>query len=323
MRYPFRHAVDRYIREYSGVLSTETLKMRIRGYRRIADCVEFLHSEGSTSTQDPHRFTVHDVREVAVYLKGKGLAPSTLNTEISLLQNILMFCGNDSVRLAKVRYPSMLPKQVKGGEDLVDPAVVERILFEVNNTVSVLDLHHWMPCVIALSTGARLNEFRNMRAEDFDLVGRRVRVSYPKGFESWGRVRTVPIRPEFYPAVRRWVDFIGSGYLFSRPYEDVPVSRNTLTRYRRDVCDKLHCDFDYRMCRRTYGQSMIDEGVPLEVVSVLLGHARTDTTDVFYARVRNSSAVESVLDRWSMMEGLAGRIGYEPDEKKSSAEREI
>ena len=52
------------------------------------------------------------------------------------------------------------------------------------------------------------------------------------------------------------------------------------------------------MCRATYGQLMLDEGIPLEVVSVLLGHSRSETTEGYYARVRNCVAVEDALGVW-------------------------
>lgn len=319
MRYPFRHAVDRYIREYSGVLSVETIKMRVRAYRRITGYVEYLHSHGRISTQDPHDFTVHDVREFVMFERLRGISPSTLENEISYLQNILMFCDNDSVRFFKVRYPAAVPIQKKGGEPIMDPEEYDRLVEIMDSIVDPADLRRWIPTAIALGTGARLNEFRNMRVEDFDLSSRSVRISYPKGFESWGRVRVVPIRPEFLPAIIRWLDFVGSGYILPRPYDGVPISRNTLEKYRRGICGLMGIAYDYRMCRRTYGQRMIDEGVPLSVVSVILGHSRVDTTTTFYARVRNETAVGEVVSRWYKVEDLP-----EPaSEKYSGAEEGI
>lgn len=42
----------------------------------------------------------------------------------------------------------------------------------------------------------------------------------------------------------------------------------------------------------------MDDGVPEECVSVLLGHASTETTARYYARTRERAAIRAVRDVW-------------------------
>lgn len=43
---------------------------------------------------------------------------------------------------------------------------------------------------------------------------------------------------------------------------------------------------------------LLDGGVPEECVSVLLGHASTATTNRYYARTRERSAIAAVREMW-------------------------
>lgn len=46
--------------------------------------------------------------------------------------------------------------------------------------------------------------------------------------------------------------------------------------------------------RRTYGQTLLDRGVPLETVSVMLGHSSTTTTERHYCQENTTSAMLEV-----------------------------
>ena len=72
---------------------------------------------------------------------------------------------------------------------------------------------------------------------------------------------------------------------------DGHYSQQGLSRLRELVKADTGIDFDGRMCRRTYGQTSIDEGVPLDAVSRMLGHRTTKTSETYYARRTNEAAI--------------------------------
>ena len=59
---------------------------------------------------------------------------------------------------------------------------------------------------------------------------------------------------------------------------------------------------DLRKCRRTHGQRLVDAKVPISVVSVVMGHASTRTTEQHYARVKHAVAVEEVTKTFNSLE---------------------
>ena len=285
--------------EYSDFLSPISFKVRSRALRRICGYVEDLYAHGHLSTMDPASFTVYDVKVFVMSLRSSEpkLAPGTINREVVNFQSICVFRGNDCVRFARARWPRLVPSVSKGGTPILSSDQISAIKSHVSNCTTK-DLRPWMPIVLSLATGARANEFRNYKVEDFDLSARRAVIRVPKGIDSWGHVRTVPIRPEFLDVIGIYLEYIGSGYLFPS-LSGGPVTTKTLAARRRDICKEvLGFSFDFRMCRATYGQLMLDEGIPLEVVSVLLGHSRSETTEGYYARVRNCVAVEDALGVW-------------------------
>lgn len=60
--------------------------------------------------------------------------------------------------------------------------------------------------------------------------------------------------------------------------------------------------FDFRACRRTYGQLAIDEGMPPDTVVLLMKHSTSKTIETYYCRKRPSVAIEETLKIWEGFE---------------------
>ena len=71
---------------------------------------------------------------------------------------------------------------------------------------------------------------------------------------------------------------------------------NTLRDFKCYAEDKVGETFDLRICRRTYGQRMINYGVSIEWVSKFMGHASALTTERYYGSLSNSMAVQGVTE---------------------------
>lgn len=296
MRYGFRRAVDSWVKEYSPVLGDTTLPVRIRALNTICDDVERLFDNGKISTTEPASLSVYDVSVIVSSWKKRGdLKISTISRKIYYLQSICLFCSNNAVAFARARYPALFPKESKGEALQLSVDEIRLVIFAVESVPSDA-LLHWMPSVVALATGARTNEMRLMHVSDFDLNDHKVIIGNPKGRGVWTDSRIVPVRPEFVPVIARYLSSIPDGYLFDNG--GVPYSINAFGVWRRRICEDLGFAFDYRVLRATYGQMMLDEGLPIEVVSVLLGHASSRVTETYYARVRRSQAVSRALDLW-------------------------
>lgn len=65
------------------------------------------------------------------------------------------------------------------------------------------------------------------------------------------------------------------------------------------VEDDLEMKFDYRKCRRTFGQRAIDEGQSMHDVSLVMGHATTATTQKDYCDKDEHNAARDMQKFWS------------------------
>ncbi|MFA7112016.1 MAG: tyrosine-type recombinase/integrase [Sphaerochaeta sp.] len=65
----------------------------------------------------------------------------------------------------------------------------------------------------------------------------------------------------------------------------VPRSISTIRKMCYAIGEKVKVDFHPHLLRHTYATELVDKEVPLEVVKLLLGHSRMDTT-LIYAFVR-------------------------------------
>ena len=297
-RYPFRHAVNEFMDAYRGVYADTTYRELDRRFRRIGRILEDLRSSGEVSTTDPARMTPEDVKAFAVYLRTiSKVRPASLQHDVGTLQTICMYFGNDCVRFARAKYPLAFPVQGKSRGSVIERPEFDRIVSYADRCDGA-DLRDAAAVLLCLGSGLRPCEIREARVSDLDIGASTMYVRRPKGGDSWGMNRTVPVRPEVRSVLARYV--LGrapDSYLFPSP-KGGRVSENSLGVWRSNVCARCGVSFDYRKCRRTYGQYLLDEGYSLEDVSVLLGHSNETTTSVYYGRRRPERVVQSVLSGW-------------------------
>ena len=76
------------------------------------------------------------------------------------------------------------------------------------------------------------------------------------------------------------------------------LSSNGIDEIVNIVCKDLEIKIDARMCRRTFGQKYLDNGLDIESVSILMGHSSTKTTERFYSRKRLDQAMAQARETW-------------------------
>ncbi len=131
-------------------------------------------------------------------------------------------------------------------------------------------------------------------------------VQHPKGEKKYGRTCKVIVDPQMYPFLTRYFRAraayvrdhgLTTGALFpGKESKTGHLAANTFRKFKVDAEEKVVETLDLRICRRTYGQRMINYGVSIERVSKLMGHANTLTTEKYYGSPSNSLVVEYVAD---------------------------
>ncbi len=149
---------------------------------------------------------------------------------------------------------------------------------------------------VLATTGMRVGEALGLRHEDWDAAERQVRVV---ARDNDNRARSKSPVPRTIPVpaslVRAYADYLheeygelDSDYVFVNLWGGRVGSPLTYAAVY-DLVRRLrsHCgiDFDPHWFRHTYATGLLRSGVPIEVVSSLLGHASVATTSATYAHL--------------------------------------
>jgi len=310
-RYPFPEFVGQYLETVGGVISPLTFEDVQRRYSRQSKIFIVLKNEGKVSTTSPQRFTPEDIRAFLLYRKNLGASPTDLRKDISALRALCDFCNNTCVSKCLIKYPMLKPR-VKDGRLPSMPrsdyqAIIDRLPSVPRDWYLVRA--YAMVCLFVF-TGTRTKELRLANIRDVNVHTWELEILHPKGEGSYGDARTVPIPPSIRGIVSLYLDMrkewaieygIDVPALFpSYESRDGYLSDKTMRIIRKIVEDDLGIQFDFRMCRRTFGQQYIDAQLNVESVSILMGHASTKTTEKHYCRQKNRVAIENAKGVWDL-----------------------
>jgi len=150
-------------------------------------------------------------------------------------------------------------------------------------------------------SGIRVGEALGLRHEDICPAGREITI-VPRANDNGARsksrdARTVPVSTQ---VIRLWGDYLHEEYgdldsdyvfvnLFAAPRGRAlgyPAVYDLIRRLR----ERTGIDFDPHWCRHSAATRMLRDGVPVEVVSKLLGHASVTTTLSVYGHLTAEDA---------------------------------
>jgi site-specific recombinase XerD len=164
-------------------------------------------------------------------------------------------------------------------------------------------------------SGCRIGEALGLRHEDIAAAERQVticpRVNDNRARAKSRQPRTVPVSVEL---IRLWADYLtgeygdlDSDYLFVNLFAE-PRGRALTYSAVYDLVRRLRArtgiDFDPHWYRHTMATRALRDGVPIEVVSKLLGHASITTTSAIYGHL-------SVEDARQVLEAAGWFTGRE------------
>jgi integrase/recombinase XerD len=214
---------------------------------------------------------------------------------------------------------------------IVEHGEVEWLDSEEDEAVADVDMDPLEEIVWGLArlAGLRISEIPSLRDEDVDVESGEIHIRDGK---TRAAKRDVQILPRLYSAIEHWRahrdDLYGdpppsSPFVrTSRVLKDVPgrpakpittvyidriikrVATRAEVRLHRDhagaaiAIDKLGhntTEVSAHTLRRTYGSDLLNRGVPIEVLSDQLGHARIGITQEAYARLLKKTVRRTVL----------------------------
>jgi len=215
-------------------------------------------------------------QDIAVFLtvgQAAGLAPSTLNTKLSILAKVFAhLCDEDLMRQQPVRWrqhhlmvPQGLPKAIPDA-DLV-------AFFQVIDS-----LRDRLLFLLMLRCGLRVSEACALPWEAVDLQAGTVRIDRGKGQVD----RLVYISADVTQAFQRWQRHRTPGvYVFPSPQRRRPHLFRSMVNLLMNqylAAAGLTTHYSPHCLRHTFATHLLNAGVPLEVLKELMGHQSLQQT---------------------------------------------
>jgi len=238
------------------------------------------------------------------YLLGKGMQPSTVNVRVAAIRSYLNYAADmdvsvQSVALAISRI-SPCKTITKEKPILTEDALAALLAAPPNTRTGVRDR---AILVLLYNTAVRISELLNVRLCDIAPDKR-----YPCIFITGkgNKERTIQLTDEAAGHLEEYLrvyhrDSPKDAYLFSTTIKgktdrmSVGNVQRIIKKYAAQVRaegialpESVHC----HMFRRTRATNLYQNGVAIELVSTVLGHARTETTKNYYAK----ASVEQLRD---------------------------
>ena len=170
-----------------------------------------------------------------------------------------------------------------GARLALTPAQVSKIKLELSSHSSCHDLCLFM---IAVDSMLRASDLLRLRVRDVQLPNGKIRQTF-----TWKQKKTSrPVHPVLTPAsqsiLKKWIKQSGKNktqFLFTRekPNSSLPIStgfyRTLIKQWARSIGLPPH-DYSAHSLRRSKATFMYGNGVPVEIIGRLLGHASMAST---------------------------------------------
>jgi integrase/recombinase XerD len=301
--------------EYLGTrirLSKSSKDALRRRYKLQAANVKYLVEIGEMSTTSPALFTEKDFLAFVQYRASLERSPSDFNHHVSAMNKLMLFCGNRNGEKVLERNDDLRMPVPPSKKNPLSKSVYKSILsaYEGVDKDDFVALRPYAMVLMYICTGCRNKELRMAMMSDLDTETWFLSIRHPKGEDSYGQERHVPIPNEFRPMIEnylrirtKWVKehrIFDPGYLFfPLSGDDEPLSSNSVRRIKDKVATDIGAHFELRDCRRFCGQRYLENGVPLEIVAALLGHSNIKTTQSYYVTITNEMVFRGLDDMWA------------------------
>src|SRR6266436_1877969 len=221
----------------------------------------------SVLTADLTQTTAQDISAFITAAQASGLAPSTINTKVSLLAGFFEYLREEGAmaqqpvlrRRHRLLTPTVLPKPIPDA----DLAAFFQVIDSVRDRLIFLFM---------LRCGLRVSEVCALAWDAIDLDADTVRINRGKGQVD----RIVYLSPDVEQALQVWRNHHTPGwYLFpSRTRTKAHLSRYQINVLMEQylAAAGLTRHYSPHCLRHTFATQLLNAGVPLEVLKELMGH---------------------------------------------------
>ena len=229
---------------------------------------------------------IYNFRE---YLLANGSQPSTVNVRVAAIRAYLNYASDMDISISQIS-PC---KTIKKEKPVLSEDALAAILSAPPDTK--FGVRDRAILILLYDTAVRVSELLNIRLCDVAMESK-----YPNIFITGkgNKERTIQLTAKAAGHLKEYMRVYHSNsskeaYLFSTTIKGV-ADRMSVGNVQRiikkyaalvseagiSIPDSVHC----HMFRRTRATNLYQDGIAIELVSTVLGHARTDTTKNYYAK---------------------------------------
>jgi len=294
-RYPLKTRIGQYMDAIGDWYAPTTVKVKKAVLTKIANAFSDMCEKNAELVRDPRKWTEREISAIVLALRQDGITKNTQAQQLGIVEGFLKYLGNGAMDAMRSKTFQVFPKPVYARKPALTEDEVSRVLHGCEGIPGwrgeCMKVMFWTYAY----TGLRLSELRRAEVKDLDTREWTLRVSHPKGERTYGQCRTVPIPNPLKPVIARFVKarderlnelgVLDSPYLvFGERDHTKPIVESIVRAWKVLLEERSGIEFTVHTLRRSYGQTLLDRGVPLESVSLALGHASTLTTEKHYAR---------------------------------------
>jgi site-specific recombinase XerD len=255
-------------------------------------------------TADLTQTTAHDISAFITAAQAAGLAPSTINTKVSLLAGFFEYLREEGQmtqqpvlrRRHRLLTPTVLPKPIPD----TDLAAFFQVIDSVRDRLIFLFM---------LRCGLRVSEVCALAWDAIDLDADTVRINQGKG-----RVdRIVYLSPDVKRTLTVWqAHHLPGVYLFPSPQRRrAHLFRSLINRLMDQylVAAGLTRHYSPHCLRHTFATHLLNAGVSLEVLKELMGHHSIALT-LRYAQLYDTTKkhqYETAMAKIAQQQAVSGR----------------
>ena len=300
---PNQHRILQYLahlaaRQYTGLTLNAVVRVLPALLRQLPKKRQVVLAEDLTQT------TAHDISAFITTAQAAGLAPSTINTQVSLLAGFFEYLREEGQmtqqpvlrRRHRLLTPTVLPKPIPDTDLIaffqVIDSVRDRLIF-----------------LCMLRCGLRVSEVCALAWDAIDLDAGTVRINQGKGQVD----RVVYLSPDVQQALTLWRAHHTPGvYLFPSPQRRrAHLFRSIINRLMDQylAAAGLTRHYSPHCLRHTFATHLLNAGVSLEVLKELMGHHSISLT-LRYAQLYDTTKkhqYETAMAKIARQQAVSGR----------------
>lgn len=265
--------------------------MTIKNYLSQARIfIDWFKNTTKKSVLDLPEVTPWHIKDYRKHIIDLGATPGTVNSKLICVRAFFNWAMSCSLIAVNPSVSTKFVKQVDNAPQWLDRSEQYAVLRTLDQALQLamakglkastkIANRNKLTVILMLNCGLRVSELISLKWSDIELNERSgtILVRYGKG----GKGRAIPLNLDARQALTSWSKLAGkTGYVLSGKSSLGPkVIQHHVANigHSAGIDDKLKP----HILRHTFGKNLVDQGVPLDQVSRLLGHRNVNTTSIY------------------------------------------